>query len=163
MATAVTTGLAAVVLLLVGDVAGAVNLPSRAPIELPPFSLPDIGTSSGDVALPPTSLKVTDVRIEAPPPSAPSPSAVLRFDLANEGTERLGDIVLAIVVVEKSTGAELTPSERVIVGPFTVRGKVALEAGYAFRYEVLLRNLSPDCACVARVDVESAQPDPEGP
>ena len=34
-----------------------------------------------------------------------------------------------------------------------IRGRVDLQAGYTLNYEMLLRNLPPDCSCVADVAI----------
>jgi hypothetical protein len=40
----------------------------------------------------------------------------------------------------------------------SVVGYATIEAGYTLNYEMLLRNLSPDCSCVADVSITSARP-----
>ena len=46
--------------------------------------------------------------------------------------------------------AEPFAPRRILVGPFTIRGEVVLEASYILTYEMLLRNFSSDCNCVAK-------------
>lgn len=104
-----------------------------------------------------SSLKVENVRLESPPPTGPLQSAVLKFELVNESVNRLTDVVLQLSVVEKQQAAGGLPRPRVLVAPFTIRGAVVLESGYRIDYEVLLRNLSADCACVATVEAMSAR------
>jgi hypothetical protein len=145
-----------------GTIAAAGNLPPASATDVQP--LPLSGSTTPDLApfpQPASTLRVRDIRIEPPPPTAPIRSAMLKFDVANEGTERLGDIVLEIVIKERPGDASAPLfSDRILAGPFTVKGKVTLEAGYTFRYELLLRNFSSDCSCVAHVDIMSAQPRP---
>ena len=97
------------------------------------------------------------MRLDAAPADAPKPSAVLKFDMLNDGELRVTDIVLQIAMVEKQRVEGAVGSPRVVVGPFTIRGSVTIEAGYTVNYEMLLRNLSPDCGCVANVVVVSAR------
>ena len=126
------------------------------------------GSPRGDVKsllLPPDSsagsfagftLRVSNVQLEAPPPDAPKPSAVLKFDLVNDSLVSVTDILLEVAVAEKSSAAA-DAAPRIVVGPFTVRGHATIEAGYTINYVLLLRNLAPDCECVARVRVVGAQ------
>ena len=60
---------------------------------------------------------------------------------------------------EKAVDLAVTP--RTIVGPFMVGGHATIEAGYAVDYELLLKNLAPDCSCLATVRVVSARELPE--
>ena len=71
----------------------------------------------------------------------------------------LTDLILEISILEKPESMEL--SGRAVVRPFKIRGHVVLQAGYIVNYEMLLRNLSPDCGCVANVDVVSVHWLPE--
>ncbi|MET0214023.1 MAG: hypothetical protein ABW292_13515 [Vicinamibacterales bacterium] len=52
-------------------------------------------------------------------------------------------------------------ADRTLVRPFKIRGHVVLQAGYTVNYEMLLRNLSPDCRCIANVDIVSVHWLPE--
>jgi hypothetical protein len=106
----------------------------------------------------PSSLRINNVRLEAAPPDAPKPSAILRFGLLNDGSMRVTDVLIHIVIVETGDVDDQASSASVIVGPFTIRGNVTIEAGYTVHYEMLLRNLSSDCGCVARVRVLSSRP-----
>ena len=95
-------------------------------------------------------LKVQRVRLEPAPPMSASPGTVLKFDLYNASTNRLADPLLQIAIVEKTEPSAL---RRILVGPFTIRGEVVLEAGYRLNYEMLLRNFSSDCHCLPNVEV----------
>jgi hypothetical protein len=132
----------------IGSSAGAgVDTPLRnipKAVVLPPFnSVP--------------TLRIMNVRIEAPPADAPTPSAVLKFDMLNDGGSKVTDIVIQISMLERSRGEHALGSRRFVVSPFMIRGSVTLEAGYTMNYEMLLRNLSADCACVPNVVVMSAR------
>ena len=104
-------------------------------------------------------LKVENVRLEAPVREEASPSTILKFDVVNGTSAPLTDLVLEISILEKSAPTEL--AGRAIVRPFKIRGSVVLQAGYTINYEMLLRNLSSDCRCIANVDVVSVHWLPE--
>jgi hypothetical protein len=99
-------------------------------------------------------LKVQRVRLEPAPLMSASPETVLKFDLLNASVNRLATPLLQIAIVEK---AEPFAPPRILVGPFTIRGEVVLEASYILSYEMRLRNFSSDCNCVANVDVLSVR------
>lgn len=101
-------------------------------------------------------IRIKNIRLESPPPSAPSPSAVLKFDMVNDGSAPVTDVVVEIAFLEaRSTTNDVLP--RVIVGPFIIRGTTVIDAGYTLNFAVLLRNLSVECNCVASVDVVTAR------
>ena len=103
------------------------------------------------------ALRVNDVRLEAPPPDAPAPAVLLKFDLLNESESRVTDLLIEVTVVERTpTPADPTRS-RAIAGPFTVQGHVTVEPGYTMQFDMLLKNLRPDCDCSATVRVVSAR------
>jgi hypothetical protein len=102
-------------------------------------------------------LKIRNVRLEPAPPTAKLPSTILKFDMLNEGSKRLTDFVLEISIVEKRELDHGLVPRRVLAGPFTMRGHVVLESGYSIDSQMLLRNLSPDCSCVALIEVLSAR------
>ena len=99
-------------------------------------------------------LEVQRVRLEPAPPMSASPGTVLKFDVLNASANRLADPLLHIAIVEKTEPFAL---RRILVGPFTIRGEVVLEAGYILNYEMLLRNFPSDCHCVPNVDVVSVR------
>ena len=78
----------------------------------------------------------------------------MKFDLFNAGETPFTSITVEISIREKGEGD--TPGRR-IVHPFSIRGDTVLEAGYTINFGLLLRNLSPDCRCVARIDVVSVR------
>jgi hypothetical protein len=106
------------------------------------------------------TLRIMKVRLEAPPADAPIPSAVLKFDILNDGGSKVTDVVIQIAMLERPRGEHEPSSRRFVVNPFMIRGSVTLEAGYTMNYEMLLRNLSANCACVPNVVVISARPVP---
>jgi hypothetical protein len=104
-------------------------------------------------------LWVENVRLEAPVHAEAAPSTLLKFDVFNGASTPLTDLVLEISVRETSALTEL--SGRALVRPFTIRGNVVLQAGYTVNFELLLRNLSSDCRCIANVDIVSVHWLPE--
>jgi hypothetical protein len=99
-------------------------------------------------------LRVQRVRFEPAPSISASPATVLKFDLLNASVNRVATPLLQIAIIEKT---EPFAPRRILVGPFTIRGEVVLEAGYILSYEMLLRNFSSHCNCVANVDVVSVR------
>jgi|SRR5215204_2058219 len=120
------------------------------------ISIPD-GSKRVDAAA--RLLRVDNVRLEAAVREEASPSTILKFDVFNGGSAPLMDLVLEISILEKAAPTEL--AGRAIVRPFKIRGNVVLQAGYTINYEMLLRNLSSDCRCIANVDVVSVHWLPE--
>jgi hypothetical protein len=104
---------------------------------------------------PMSQLRIVNIRLESAPPTEKSPSSILKFDLLNEGSNRLTDLKLEITITEKPVLGLAAP--RRLVGPFTIEGHVVLQAGYTIRYEMLLQDFSSDCKCIAEVAVVSVQ------
>ena len=102
-------------------------------------------------------LSIANLRIEIAPPGEKKPSALLKFHALNSGSSKLTDIVFEISIVEQPDREELDARRRLLAGPFTIRGNVVLEPGYTADYEMLLRNLSRDCRCAAKVKVVSVR------
>lgn len=107
----------------------------------------------------PSTVHINDIRLEAPPRQTPEPASILKFEMLNDGERRVTDVMLEIAIREKAADIAATP--RTIVGPFLVGGHATIEAGYAVDYELLLKNLAPDCSCLATVRVVSARELPE--
>jgi hypothetical protein len=103
-------------------------------------------------------LRVNNVRLEAPPPETPTPSTLLKFEILNDAAVAITDLAIEVAVLDKPHAQDKVTVPRVIVGPFTIRGHVAIQAGYTLNYQLLLKNLSSDCDCVANVSVVSARP-----
>lgn len=101
-------------------------------------------------------LRIAKIRLEAPSPEViAAKSAVLKFQMSNRGSSKLTDIMFEVVIVEGSEREHPKAPHRVIAGPFTIRGKMALDPGYTADCEILLRNISPACSCAAKVRVLS--------
>jgi hypothetical protein len=101
-------------------------------------------------------LRINNIRLDTPGPDAPQPSTTLKFDLWNDGAVAITDIQLQVAIIQRRDAHdEAVP--RVMVGPFTVGGHATIEAGYTVSYEMVLRNLSSDCQCLANVRVVSAR------
>jgi hypothetical protein len=107
----------------------------------------------------PSTVHINDIRLEAPVRRTAEPASVLKFEMLNDGERRITDVMLEIAIREKASDVLETP--RTIVGPFLVGGHATIEAGYAVDYELLLKNLAPDCSCSATVRVVSARELPE--
>ena len=103
----------------------------------------------------PATVHINDIRLEAPARETTEPASVLKFEMLNDGERRVTDVMLEIAIREKAVDIAVTP--RTIVGPFLVGGHATIEAGYAVDYELLLKNLAPDCSCLATVRVVSAR------
>jgi hypothetical protein len=102
-------------------------------------------------------LQIENLRLESAPPKAPQPSALLKFDVLNDTSLRLTDVVMRVSFVEKRSDELDVGPGRVVVGPVTVRVAETLRAGYLLSYEMLFRNFSSDCGCTARVEILSAR------
>jgi len=66
-------------------------------------------------------------------------------------------LLIEVAIVEKWSGADGQTLIRAVAGPFTVKGIVTVEPGYTMQFDMLLRNVSPDCACAAAVRVVLAR------
>ena len=102
-------------------------------------------------------LRVDNLRVEPAPKEAPDSSALLKFDMLNESTLRLSDVVVRVSFFEEQAKDTEAPPGRAVVGPVTVRVHETIEAGYVLGIEMLFRNLPSDCDCAPRVDVLSAR------
>jgi hypothetical protein len=131
---------------------GSVDKPRRTETIPVPSALKPINDAA-------QLLRVENVRLEAPVSAETLLSTLLKFDVFNGGSIPLTDLILEISILEKPAVNEL--SGKALVGPFKIRGKVVLQAGYTINYEMLLRNLSSDCSCEATVDVVSVHWLPE--
>jgi hypothetical protein len=109
--------------------------------------------------LPPISI--AKVRLDPAPPGEKKNSAVLKFQVSNESSNTLTDIVFEISIVEELQREHLDTPSRVLAGPFEVRGTIVLDPGYTADCEVLLRNVSSECSCGANVRVLSVRALPD--
>jgi hypothetical protein len=112
---------------------------------------------SGDRPL----LQIENLRLDSPSPTLPRPAALLKFDVLNETSLPLTDVVLRVSLLEEQPpSAEGVPA-RVLVGPITVHMKAVLQAESVLSYEILFRNFSSDCGCSPSVEVLSVRLQPE--
>jgi hypothetical protein len=146
--------------LIVGAVAVACGASSLARAgDNPPRQL----KPGGDVLSTPRAptqvqpLRIDHVRLEPAPHAETSPSAILKFDLLNDGLDRMTDVLLEVSILEQSPPGQPLGPRRVLVGPFNIRGTAVLQPGYSINYEMLLRNFSSECNCVPNVVVTSAR------
>jgi hypothetical protein len=100
-------------------------------------------------------LTIRHIRLEASPPVDGAPSVILKFDLHNQGSTSLTDIVLSVSVGHAAGESASEPSER--VHPFEVKIDNVLLAGYTFGYEIRLRNVSIDTANGPEIAVVDAR------
>ena len=101
------------------------------------------------------SLGIAKIRLDPPEPGEQENSAVLKFQLSNESSITLTDIVLEVSIVEEARRGQPETPGRVLAGPLAIRGKFVLDAGYTADCEILLRNISPMCRCAPKVRVLS--------
>lgn len=121
---------------------------ARDPLIRPPGSSPVVSAPARSAS----GLSVHRVRLESAPPPVAKPAVVLKFDLLNDGLATVTDVILEVAIrARSSTDTGVAP--RVVAGPFVIRGRVDLQAGYTMNYEMLLRNLPSDCNCVADVAI----------
>ena len=107
------------------------------------------------MAVPPlVPVKIRHVHLK-PAHGVETPATLLEFDMLNESVDPVTDVVVQISIVEKSANRQ---APRVIAGPFTITGEAVLEPGYTIKYQMIMRNLSSDCDCLANVGVLSARP-----
>jgi hypothetical protein len=130
---------------------------AQAPMPLP--SDPDAPRTVKASASP---LRIDSIRIE---PAAHSnqtgQSSLLTCDMFNESTARLRDPVLEISIVENRNAEDTIALPRTLAGPYLIKTNVILNAGFSISYEIVLRNLPPDCHCVPKVDLQSVRVLPE--
>ena len=103
-----------------------------------------------------SAIRIAKIRVESPPPGENDEnSAVLKFQISNTSSSTLTDIVFEVSILEEPQREDLDMARRILAGPFAIRGKIVLDAGYTADCEILLRNMSPTCECVADVRVLS--------
>ena len=102
-----------------------------------------------------SSLGIAKMRLDSPPPWENENSAVLKFQMSNDSSSAVTDIVFEVSIVEEPQREHRDMPARVLAGPFAIRGKIVLDPGYTVDSEILLRNISPTCSCVANVRVLS--------
>jgi hypothetical protein len=116
----------------------------------------DEARSSADRVVPasPVPVKIRHVHLK-PAAGVETPATLLEFDMLNDSVDPVTDVVVQISIAEKSANHQ---PPHVVAGPFTIKGEAVLEPGYTIKYQMIMRNLSSDCDCVASVGVLSARP-----
>jgi hypothetical protein len=112
--------------------------------------LPDIARPGQD------ALSIRNIRLEPAPPIDRFPSARVKFELHNDGSDSLTDIMLRLSLIERSRNHPNT-QPTIVAGPVTIRSKAVLSPGYSLAFEITLRNVSADCRCVPTIDVVDAR------
>jgi hypothetical protein len=100
---------------------------------------------------------VENVRLEPAPLTKGSPSAILKFDVVNDTDTRLTDFSMRVSFVEKPLSDDAESPPRILVGPVTFTAREVLDGGYILSYEMLFRNLSPECECQPSVQLLSTR------
>jgi hypothetical protein len=67
------------------------------------------------------------------------------------------DLLLAVSLLEPRREGAAEDLRLTLAGPFIIHVRAPLQPGYAFTYEVRLRNVSVDCDCVPSVATLSAR------
>jgi hypothetical protein len=101
----------------------------------------------------PTVLRIENIRLEPARGTEAASAALLKFEMFNASASRLTDVVLEVSILEAPRSNHASARPRLVAGPFTIRGNVTRDSGYTLNYEILLRNLSPHCHCLGKVDV----------
>jgi len=130
---------------------------ARGVVDRTKPSVRGILRSSFDVAAkdPVDGIAVRHIRVEAAMPVDGSPSVVLKFDVHNDGSANVTDIVLSVSLRRSGTAKSVEPTAR--VQPFTIKIPNVLLAGYSFDYEIRLRNVSLETANVPEIEVVDAR------
>lgn len=151
------------------SVATITRLADAAPLETPRRSVEapasEQGTKStrdyATVVVNPSTdrplLQIENLRLDSPSPRMPQPAALLKFDVLNETSLPLTDVILSVSLLEGQPPSAEGVSARVLVGPITVRMKAILHAESVLSYEMLFRNFSSDCGCSPSVEVLSVR------
>ena len=130
----------------VGQAAADVKTPKRLPT--PKAS---IGLQAPTDHL---TLKVLNIRLDR---ADLDPFTTLRFEVLNDGSTQLTDVILNVAIVDNSKPVQSVP-QREPVAKYTIRGReVVLQPGYLLNYEMRLGNFPPECDCQAVVEVESVR------
>jgi hypothetical protein len=100
-------------------------------------------------------IAIRHIRVEAATSVDGSPSVFLKFDVHNEGSANVTDIVLSVSLRKSDTAEPVEPTVR--VQPFTIKIPNVLLAGYSFDYEIRLRNVSLETANAPAIEVVDAR------
>jgi hypothetical protein len=98
------------------------------------------------------------MKVRLDPGDRPHPDArsTVSFEVLNEGSTELTDIILKISIEDVMTLSQ-SDSHQEPLASYTIRGSdVVIQPGYSLKYELRLRNL-PKCECQAFVEVESVR------
>jgi hypothetical protein len=131
---------------------------ARGVVDRTKPSLRGILRSSMDIPAkqdPVDAIAVRHIRVEAAMPVDGSPSVVLKFDVHNDGSANVTDIVLSVSLRKSGTTKSVEPA--VGVQPFTITIPNVLLSGYSFDYEIRLRNVSLDAANAPEIEVVDAR------
>jgi len=128
------------------------------PDDRPKILLLSIQPSIDSIGFETAALRVRNIRLVPADPIGDVPSLNVKFEVRNESTAPLTEIVVEVRVVDRlsADGSDQDPPAT-IAGPFTIRGRAILDPGFSMNYEMRLRNLTPDCGCRANVSVNSAR------
>ncbi|MGE0705438.1 MAG: hypothetical protein AB7F99_13610 [Vicinamibacterales bacterium] len=104
-------------------------------------------------------LRISDVQVEATVVPQQQPASRLTFTVVNDSDVPMGDVSIEIAFLERlPTADRASLNPRIVVGPFVVHMDATLKSGFSANYELVLRNLTEDCACEPRVLVISGRP-----
>ena len=156
----VTIGLAVLVCVASAHATGRANRETGTPITSGQLKRSNRDLPTVVVVTPFTKeplVQIENLRLETAPAKVPQPSALLKFDVLNDTSPPLTDVVMRVSFLEKRANEDADTPARVVVGPVTIRVGETLGAGYVLSYEMLFRNLSSDCDCAPRVEILSAR------
>lgn len=96
-------------------------------------------------------VTIRHIRFEAAPPFENSPSVILRFDMRNDSAAGVTGIVVSVSLFGSADRTlETSP---LLQQPLRMRVNAPLPAGYSLDYEIRLKNLSLESACMSEVVV----------
>jgi hypothetical protein len=108
----------------------------------------------------PLAVSIQHARLERAEPMTDAPSAMLKFDVFNDGDDDVEGIELSVSVLGPVTAAA-PPLRPVLVRPFRIHVNAVLMSGYSLEYVILMRNLDAGCDCVPKVQVLAGRPLPD--
>jgi hypothetical protein len=120
----------------------------------PAGEAPVSGDDEGDFPLP---VSIQHARLERAEPMAGAPSAMLKFDVFNEGDEDVVDIELFVSVLGP-VKEDAPPLRPVVVRPFKIHVNAVLMSGYSLEYAIRMRNVDAACDCVPNIQVLAGRP-----
>jgi hypothetical protein len=102
-------------------------------------------------------ISIQSVRLELALASGSVPTAFLKFKMHNQGSQSVAGIVLRVSLVSRQDHADTDGTQTIVAGPFTIRAKRVLRPGYTIEFDLGLRNIGSDCACIPNVEVVAAR------